>query len=234
MMLRPSSINQIALKYPYAFRVLATDPIGYWKLDETSGSVAYDSSGNGFNGTYIGATLSGGTFSNGDPCPSFDGNDFVNLYSAGLAAAFNPALGSMMIWRQSTNLVNAQKYYMKFAVNASNWTLLDNAGVANRARGFYRATASQQQAINYTQANWTQLFLTWNKALDRVKFYLAGVNNLTINGLGVWAGSLAATLCGIGADNTAGASGDIGLLSNGALWNKELTQAEITSILTPA
>lgn len=34
--------------------ILAQSPVGYWKLDETSGTTAIDSSGNGRNGTYAG------------------------------------------------------------------------------------------------------------------------------------------------------------------------------------
>ena len=34
-----------------------SDPIAYWKLDETSGTVATDSSGNGYHGTYIGGAV---------------------------------------------------------------------------------------------------------------------------------------------------------------------------------
>lgn len=37
-----------------AEEVLADTPIGYWKLDETSGTTAADSSGNGLDGTYTG------------------------------------------------------------------------------------------------------------------------------------------------------------------------------------
>jgi hypothetical protein len=33
--------------------ILADSPVGYWKLDETSGTTAADSSGNGRNGTYV-------------------------------------------------------------------------------------------------------------------------------------------------------------------------------------
>ncbi len=40
----------------YSAQVLADAPVGYWKLDETAGTTAADSSGNGFDGTY------GGTF----------------------------------------------------------------------------------------------------------------------------------------------------------------------------
>lgn len=38
----------------YAYKVLKDSPIGFWKLDETSGSVAADSSGCGNDGSYVG------------------------------------------------------------------------------------------------------------------------------------------------------------------------------------
>jgi hypothetical protein len=66
----------------YDTEVLADTPWGYWKLDETSGSTAEDSSGNNRDGTYSGISLSsrsefgvGGDWdgSSGDyvTCPSF-------------------------------------------------------------------------------------------------------------------------------------------------------------------
>lgn len=50
--------------------IIALNPAGYWKLDETAGTTAIDSSGNGYHGTYTGAhTLAGrdgaATFSGG-------------------------------------------------------------------------------------------------------------------------------------------------------------------------
>ena len=36
----------------YSHRVMKNDPVGYWRLNETSGAVAYDATGN-FNGTYV-------------------------------------------------------------------------------------------------------------------------------------------------------------------------------------
>ena len=33
----------------------SSPPIGWWKLDESSGTIAYDSSGNDYNGTVVGA-----------------------------------------------------------------------------------------------------------------------------------------------------------------------------------
>lgn len=43
----------------YAQAVLADGPIGYWRLDETAGTTAADSSGNGNHATYINAPVLG-------------------------------------------------------------------------------------------------------------------------------------------------------------------------------
>lgn len=63
----------------YADTVLADSPVGYWKLDETSGTTAVDSSGNGHNGTYTGPTLNTRFLSSAlGTVASFDGtNDRV-------------------------------------------------------------------------------------------------------------------------------------------------------------
>jgi len=45
--------NTDAVSGNYADLVMAAAPVGYWRLDETSGTVAYDSSGKGNQGTYI-------------------------------------------------------------------------------------------------------------------------------------------------------------------------------------
>ena len=59
-----SSLLALAFSAPfvqadYASEVLADSPLGYWQLDETSGSTATDSSGNGRHGTYLGGITLG-------------------------------------------------------------------------------------------------------------------------------------------------------------------------------
>jgi len=44
---------------PYADAVLSDDPIGYWRFEETGGTTALDSSGNGRHATYHGAAAPG-------------------------------------------------------------------------------------------------------------------------------------------------------------------------------
>ena len=61
----------------------AAEPVGWWKLNETTGSIAYDSSGNGFNGTVnlgSGSAIwqpSGGFDSNG--CANFTAKQYVRI-----------------------------------------------------------------------------------------------------------------------------------------------------------
>jgi len=57
---------------------LSNGLVGYWKMDESAGGTAVDSSGNGNSGTYTnGATNTTGKFGNGG---SFDGsNDYVDV-----------------------------------------------------------------------------------------------------------------------------------------------------------
>jgi len=83
----------------YTELVLSTDPIAYWPLGERFGSTAYDVLGNEFNGAITGCTL--GALGIGDGLTSmfFDAiNDYIDIYSAGLDAAFDGNEGSVMIW----------------------------------------------------------------------------------------------------------------------------------------
>ena len=44
---------------PYVEAVHDLDPVGYWRLDETAGTTAWDTSGHGLHGTYHGAVTLG-------------------------------------------------------------------------------------------------------------------------------------------------------------------------------
>jgi len=67
----------------YVSQVFVDSPIGYWQLDEVSGTIAVDSSGNGRHGTYVGGVTLGApsAFSNGNiGSARFDGaSGYVSL-----------------------------------------------------------------------------------------------------------------------------------------------------------
>ena len=68
----------------------ALSPVGYWKLDETSGTTATDSSGNGHDGTYTGTLTLDAT----DGAPNFDGG-YVSIPDH---ANFSANAASGMTW----------------------------------------------------------------------------------------------------------------------------------------
>jgi hypothetical protein len=74
----------------YNTAVLADSPVAFWRLNESSGTTAADSSGNGRNGTYTGSYTQGqaSLVGNGDSSTSFGGaaGDYVNVTGN---AAFN-------------------------------------------------------------------------------------------------------------------------------------------------
>src|SRR5687767_7829365 len=84
----------------YSSEVLADSPLGYWRLGESAGPLASDSSGNGLNGTYSGPGLGapGAIDGDSDTAATFDGDDYVNLPTY---AGLEPALVSAEAWVQT-------------------------------------------------------------------------------------------------------------------------------------
>lgn len=68
--------------------LLAHSPLGYWKLDESTGTIAVDSSGNGNHGTYIGSP----TFRQGEIFPG--GSNGCELTTSDYVTIPNGALVS--------------------------------------------------------------------------------------------------------------------------------------------
>lgn len=75
----------------YAASVLADSPIAYWRLNESSGTVAHDSSGNGRAGTFNSVTLNQASLlPNGDGAScSLAGSGGSNISTAAIAALNN-------------------------------------------------------------------------------------------------------------------------------------------------
>ena len=65
--------------------------VGIWRLDSVNGGITPDGSGNGNNGTVVGATLVEGLISN---ALDFDGNDYVSHTTTGI----DPRNGTLEAW----------------------------------------------------------------------------------------------------------------------------------------
>ncbi len=77
------TVTQPAQVSAYSVRVVSDNPAGYWRLDETSDPIAYDSSGHGAEGRYGGTHTLGvpGVLADGNTGAGLDGNSgFVDVY----------------------------------------------------------------------------------------------------------------------------------------------------------
>lgn len=213
--------------------------IGYWPLDELSGVVAYDHSGNNRHGTYTGADLAAGYGVGRErAAPYFDGaNDWVDVYSAGLAAAFNPSAGSLLVWLRVptagtwTDGVNKRGY--TFGADASNYiqlrtpsdntlTLYYAAGGVTKSR-----TISGQSSLDYLP-----VCFTWDAVADEIWGYIGGVAfGAAVTGLGTWSGTLSSSRAEFGNLTAAvSANGWLGYIAHAILCGRVLTPTEIRSL----
>jgi hypothetical protein len=214
--------------------LFGTALIGYWPLWEASGATAYDQSGNGRDGTYTGVDLGQAGIGDLRTSPYFDGaNDYVDIYTAGLSGAFNPAAGSLFLWLKlpsgawSDGLTRYCAYIAKDTNNCINIgkSLANNSLFVNYKRaGTNHAITRNVGAI----ASFLILGMTWDTVADQLKFYINGVQDGgTLGSLGgAWSTPLASTLTLLGASAKTPAYVFLGNMAHAVLLNRVATPAE--------
>ena len=120
--------------------VLADSPAAYWRLGESSGSAAADSSGNGNAGTYQnGVTLgAAGLIGGGNTAASFDGvDDRVVAFDTASLSPTNAV--SAEAWVRATTFAPGAGTYRTIVFKANSyWLRVDNVGGVQRARFYIR------------------------------------------------------------------------------------------------
>ena len=211
--------------------------VAYWPMQDSTTTIE-DVSGNGFHGTYTGVDLQNAAGPVGGLVPYWDGvNDYGNIYSAELAAAFNATAGSVLhhskvseagdwsdsVYRRVTNLeVNSSNRVYSGKFNAANYFYSDyGAGGTHIYPG--RTT---------TTLPWFSWAMTWDKTADEVKGFYNGAQIMsTFNSLGTWAGSLGATTTAIGSlYGTSCVYGWKGWLAEIILLNRAATPGEVAQV----
>lgn len=234
----------ILSKLYYYQKILATrgaNLIGYWPLWEPPGAtVAVDLSSQANNGAYgAGAnapTLGQSGIGDGRVCPSFDGNDVVNIYSAAFNTDFNGQEGTFMAWGRITNSAiwtdGLQHNICQIRVNGSNLVALMKYSFDNTLRFQYSAggTTEAFNTTDYAVTTWLHVAFTWSLSGNVVYGYINGIQVGTSGTLGTWAGVLDATLCNVGTSQSGGGTGWTGLVAHAAVWNVPLTQSEIARL----
>lgn len=237
-----SRAAQVARQFvQYHQRVLATDPIAYWVQDEKSGAVAYDLvSGRvagAQNGAYTGVTLGQDGIGDGRTSPYYGGaNDYTNIHSATLAGAFNSSTGTALIWFRigaaGVWTDGNQRNALTLVVDGANGIQIFKDGNANLMACRYRAGGVTKNVVipSGGTLDWIHIGLTWNKPADEMRPYYNGTQfGATQNGLGVWAGNLAAAFTNIGCYQTIPNFVTNGYIAHVAVWGRVLA-AEIADL----
>jgi len=226
-------------------RILATEPICCLPLNETSGTVAADVTGNGRNGQYS-ADVSGWTpYDTGLDlsAPYFDGTRTVNLLPGGTDFA------NCADWDECSILLCAR------AANLAMWTdgqvrqplMLGSAngpGGLNRhtvtkpGDNTFRSTCyfngSKSESTHYTSTtDWMVMVLTISQAASEWKCW---INQTQIGATDAIADTWTEanlTLAVIGAYTLAPVQPWLGWLACFALWDHSLTDAERVGLVYP-
>jgi Concanavalin A-like lectin/glucanases superfamily/Gylcosyl hydrolase family 115 C-terminal domain len=206
-----------------------TDPnlIGWWKLDESSGTTAIDWSGHGNDGTL-----------NGDPqwtegydggALAFDGGDYVEL-PTGMAGS---DVGSITCWIKTTQTDRGMIFYGSDGTSGNGYgdenelhLNVENGGVAE----FYIEGGDNDAAVettNVSDDSWQHIAATWD-INGQVTIYLNGGSPVSAKHTGFnfqMTGRIR-----LGAPN-ASERYYVGLLDDVRLYNKVLTPDEITQVM---
>lgn len=213
----------------------------YYPLNETSGTVAEDDSGNNADGSYSGVTLNSTTFLTGEAAGSWDGiNDFVSLYTTYLASNFNSNEGTILVWFRVSGASlwtdGVQRYLVILSNNASNRILITKATASNNVQGFSSfggTNKNSTSAIFGGSTDWIALMYTWSKSADQVKFWGGGVQlGSTLTSLGTWSGALSSSAVTVGASSTAGGAAFHGNIAQVAIWNTALDPTQVAVLAT--
>lgn len=223
----------------YAIKVLKTDPIAYWVQGEASGLVAVDQVDSpAQDGIYQGVTLGQPGIGDGNTAPRYDGvNDFTDIYSASLAAAFDATQGTLAIWARVAAVGDwtdgVIRVMVQLFVDGNNFVRIDKGAGNNTLEFIYRAGAvTKQRNVNpVTDLIFMHLAATWSASADEFRVYFNGAQSgATLNALGAWVGALANTRCLIGANTQVPANVWDGYLAHCVVWDRPLSAPEIADL----
>jgi hypothetical protein len=151
-----------------------TGLVGWWKLDESSGTTAADSSGNGNNGTLSGGTwqASGGQIAGALHLNAFD------VVNCGAAASLNTPSVTVAFWMKPDSLGNV--------IPVDKLPTTGSVGYAVKLRDtgtiWFRVGAEGGPALDvyggsniYTNGVWTHVACTFNAGTGEMRMYINGV-----------------------------------------------------------
>lgn len=167
----------------YPSIVLADNPAAFWKLNETSGTVAYDSSGNGLNGTYTGGYTLGNTSSIKVP-GAVKIRWFKRYVNCGSPPSLNfTAAWTLEIWASITTLNQGSALIAETFSDAANvlYSVSFNTAGGSPSNtlmgGFYTGTWTSVTGPVLNNGVWNHVVVTWDNTT--LSLYVNGVSVAT-------------------------------------------------------
>jgi RHS repeat-associated protein len=170
----------------YQAAVLADGPVGYWRLGEATGaSVAADTSGNGYAGTYRGsqAGVTGALSGSSDTAARFPATAENYDVNVGDVAAFDFGTGDFTAETWVKTSVNEERaIFGKSDGTSPNWraTVTDDAGWAGRVRvNIQDGTNSRQQygpSVRIDDGVWHHVVVVFDRDFG-TRIYVDGVGS---------------------------------------------------------
>ena len=201
----------------------------YLRCTDAAGGIAY------FDDASLVAAAPNGPIP-GLTAPYYDGvNDYCNIYSAALAAAFNGAEGTLLTWARVSGAGvwtdGATRYIARLRADDSNEITIRKAiGADTFYFSYIAGNTFEELAMTQSATGWLCAALTWSKSQELVQYAVNGVIVGTDVNLGVWSGNLAPTTAVLGAGNTSAGNPWSGLIGPTLLANRAFSPAEIAAL----
>jgi len=175
----------------YQDTILSYSPVAYWRMDDTSGSTMTDSSGNGYNGSYVNTpTLNSTSLLNidpGNPSVAFNG---TNEYATRAHnVAFNATQFTVLAWIKADSLPSAD--WTTIMQKSSTQFDYDGWGMRITPSGAVGMTVHQGGVDKTTYSSGGRVkvggtyFIAWVVSSTGLRVYIDGVqraNNATYSG----------------------------------------------------
>jgi hypothetical protein len=215
----------------YQTVILADNPAAFWPLNETSGTVAHDLSGNGWNGTYEGGvTLADNPFPAGGSGATFNGTDGYVYGGSGVptGAVANVTMEVWLNFNGNTNqqggcaFNNGTSSLGGYAIGNGSGTM---TSPGNYIIGLYQLKTWNPSTVTIPLFGWRHLVNVIN-ADSSSTFFLNGLQVAHNSNNGINAPTLSWSI----AADSSGDQSDLhfeGSLANVAIYNKALTAAQI-------
>ena len=218
----------LILKSYGTVKTVASDNlIGWWKLDETSGTTVKDSSTGGRNGTYNNGTITGnsgpGVVNN---AIKFNNSEYINI---GNTLDLDETSFSICFWAKRENPGVDSDYIIGQGIGGQSIALHIGFQNSNNLNfGFY--SNDKASSSGYAQTDWNFWVVTHDV---NTKFKNIFRNNTEIPA-GAWGATESLNSSGnnfhIGGSYGSGADPFRGYLDDVRIYNKVLTTAEISAI----